>query len=85
MREESIEDTDVESFSFRKEKPAEEEAEGPITDPRHLWGLSKRVERGLFSTEKKGIGFAEPETMEREQHLGGLSFRSIDEVRLESF
>ena len=79
-----MEDTDVESFSFRKEKPAEEEAEGPITDPRYLWGLSKRVERGLLSTEK-GIGFAEPETMEREQHLAGLSFRSIDEVRLGSF
>ena len=79
-----MDDKDVDNFSFKKEKPAEEEAEWPITEPRYLWGLSKRVERGLLSTEK-GIGFADPETMEREQHLAGLSFRSIDEVRLESF
>ena len=55
---------EVESFSFRKGKPAEEEGVGPITEPRYLWGLSKRVERVVSSTEK-GIGLAEPETMER--------------------
>ena len=77
-----MEDTDVESFSLRKEKPAEEEAEGRITDPRYLWGLSKRVEG---CCRQKGTGFAEPETMEREQHLAGLNFRIIDELRLESF
>ena len=75
--------SEVESLSFRKEKPAEEEAEGPITHPRYLWGLSKRVERVVWSTVK-GIGLAEPETMDREQHLAGLSLRSIDEVRLVS-
>ena len=31
--------SEVESLSFRKEKPAEEEAEGPVTHPRYLWGL----------------------------------------------
>ena len=71
---------EVESFSFRKE---EGEGEGPITEPRYLWGLSKKVERVVSSTEK-GIGLAELETMEREHHLAGLSFRSIDEVRLAS-
>ena len=45
--------------------------------------MSKRVERVVLSTEK-GIGLAEPKAMEREQHLAGLSFRSIDEVRLAS-
>ena len=73
----------VESLSFKKKKPAEEEGKGPITKPRYLWGLSKRVERVVSSTEK-GIGLAEPETMQREQHLAGLSLRSIDEVRLAS-
>ena len=70
------------SFSLRKEKPAAEEAEGLITDPRYLWGLSKRVESGVSSTEN-GIGLAEPETMDKEQHLG-LSFKSIDDVSLDS-
>ena len=63
------------SFSLRKEEAAAEEAEGLITDPRYLWGLSKRVESGVSSTEK-GIGLAEPETMDKEQHLADLSFKS---------
>ena len=74
---------EVKSSSFEKEKPAEEEGEGPITEPRYLWGLLKRVERVVLCTEK-GISLAEPETMETEQHSAGLSFRSIDEVRLAS-
>ena len=71
------------SFFLREEKPAAEEAEGLITDPMYLWGLSKRVESGVSSTEN-GIGVAEPETMDKEQHLAGLSFKSIDDVRLDS-
>ena len=50
-------------MSLRKEKPVEEEAEGPITHPRYSWGLSKRVEGVVWSTVK-GIGLAEPETMD---------------------
>ena len=46
---------EVESFSFRKEKPAEEKGEGSITELRYLWGLSKRVDKVVSSTEK-GIG-----------------------------
>ena len=69
-----MEDTDVGSFSFRKEKPAEEEAEGPITDPRYLWGLSKRDERGLLSTEK-GMGFAKPETWRERAAFSRLAFQ----------
>ena len=57
MKEESTKAKEVESFSFRKEKPDREEGEGPITEPRYLWGLSKRVERVVSSTEK-GIGLA---------------------------
>ena len=33
--------SEVESLSFRKEKLAEEEAEGPITHPRYFMGFVK--------------------------------------------
>lgn len=63
-----------------REKPAAEEAEGPVIEPRYLWGLSKSVESGV-SLVVKVTGLAEPETIEREQHLDGFRWRSIDEVR----
>ena len=52
-----------ERFSFREKKPAEQEAEGPIIEPRYSWGLQKKVERVVSSTDK-GMGSAQPETME---------------------
>ena len=63
-----------------KEKPAAEEADGPIMELRYLWSLSKRVESGK-SLVVKETALAEPETMEREQHLVGLRQRSMDEAR----
>ena len=36
-------DKRVESFSQINRKPALEKAEGPMIDPRSLWGVLKRV------------------------------------------
>ena len=43
---------EVESFSFRKKKPAEEEGEELITEPRCFWGLSKSRESGIVYRER---------------------------------
>ena len=69
-------------YFFAEEKPAVEEADGAIMEPRYLWGLSKRVESGT-SLVVKETGLAEPETMEREQNLVGLRQRGMDKVRRE--
>ena len=45
-----------------------------------MCGLSNNVEIGV-SEIVKGIGLAEPETIEREEHLDGFSFRFIEAVR----
>ena len=42
--------------------------------------LSSNVEIGESETVKR-IGLAEPETLEREEHLDGFSFRFIGAVR----
>ena len=51
-----------------------------MVEPRYLCGLSNNVEIGVSETAK-GIGLAEPETIEREEHLDGFSFRFIEAVR----
>ena len=65
---------------WRKSKPAEEEAERSIIEIRYLCGLSNGVEIGV-SVIVKGIGLVEQETVEREEHSGGFSFRFIEAVR----
>ena len=45
-----------------------------------LFGLSNNVEIGV-SEIVKGISLAEPETIEREEHLDGSIFRFIEAVR----
>ena len=46
----------------------------------YVCSFSNNVGIGASETVKK-IGLAEPETIEREGHLGGFSFRFIEAVR----
>ena len=85
MREESMKAKEVESFSFRKEKPAGEEGERADYRTKVFVGLVKESrERGIVYRENYWFSGA-GNNGGREQHLAGLSFRSIDEVRLASF
>ena len=62
-KEELMCDSKEESLSWRKSKPADEEAEGPMTEPRYFWGMRKRV--GILLSEmEKDIGLSEPETID---------------------
>ena len=54
-----------------------EDSDGLIMEPRHLWGLSRRLESGTLLVVKE-TALAELETMEREQHLVDLIQRSMD-------
>ena len=69
-----------EKLSWRKSKPADKEADGPMTEPRFLRGLRKRVEM-LMSEIEKDIGLGEPEMIDREAHFEGLRLRFIEETR----
>ena len=51
-----------------------------MVEPRYSCGLSNNVEIGVSGIVKR-IGLAEPETIEREDHLDGFSFRFIEVVR----
>ena len=62
---------------FYKGKPTVEEADHGAEI---FVGLVKKVE-SWTSLVVKETGLAEPETMEREQHLVGLRQRSMDEAR----
>ena len=48
-----------------------------MVEPRCLCGLSNNFENGV-SEIVKGIGLAEPETIEREEYFDGFSFRFIE-------
>ena len=67
-------------FSQMKREPVLEEVAGLMTEPRYLKSFSNRVDISRSDTVK-GMGSAEPEIIEREEHLVGLSFRFIVEAR----
>ena len=73
-------DSKEDIMSWRKSKPADEEAEGPMTEPRYSWGLRRRVEM-LLSEIEKDIGLGKPELIDREAHFEGFRLRSIEETR----
>ena len=52
-----------------------------MTEPRYLCGLLYKVEI-VRSERVKRIGLRDPEIMEREEHLEGLSFRFIEVARV---
>ena len=52
-----------------------------MTEPRYLCGLSKSVEM-VRSESVNGMFLREQETMEREEHLDGFSFRFMEFVRM---
>ena len=52
-----------------------------MTKPRYLWSFSYKVEI-VRSERVKRIGLGDPEIMEREQHLKGLSVRFIEVARV---
>ena len=54
-----------------------------MTEPKYLCGLSKSVEM-VISESVNGMFLGEPETMGREEHLNGFSFRFMEFVRMVS-